>query len=106
MLRYADPKDADEFDSRIADYLAKLRSRLMDHVLRQIVNDDDANTVFFQVGNDTDDPVSGVRLMVRIRKGGVLVLTHPPSVRDLPPQPKWPTRFAYGTTRCGRTLSP
>lgn len=90
MLRYADPKDVEEFDRRVADYLTKLRSRLMDHVLRQIVNDDDANTVCFQVGNDTDDPVSGVQLMVRIRKGGVLVRTYPPSVRDLPPLPKWP----------------
>ncbi|OLT79695.1 hypothetical protein BKG58_19905 [Mycobacteroides abscessus subsp. abscessus] len=90
MLRYADPKDAEEFDRRVADYLAKLRSRLMDHVLRQIVDDDDANTVRFRVVNDTDDAVSGVQLMVRIRKGGVLVRTYPPSVRDLPALPKWP----------------
>ncbi|SIN36533.1 Uncharacterised protein [Mycobacteroides abscessus subsp. abscessus] len=90
MLRYADPKDAEEFDRRVADYLAKLRSRLMDHVLRQIVDDDDANTVHFRVGNDTDDAVSGVQLMVRIRKGGVLVRTYPPSVPDLPTLPKWP----------------
>jgi hypothetical protein len=90
MLRYADPKDVEEFDRRVADYLTKLRSRLMDHVLRQIVDDDDANTVHFQVVNDTDDPVSGVQLMVRIRTGGVLVRTYPPSVRDLPALPKWP----------------
>ncbi|WP_241474153.1 hypothetical protein [Mycolicibacterium neoaurum] len=90
MLRYADPKDAEEFDRRVADYLTKLRSRLMDHVLRQIVNDDGANTVCFQIGNDTDDPVTGVQLLVRIRKGGVLIQTYPPSVRGLPPLPKWP----------------
>lgn len=90
MLRYADPKDAKEFDRRVADYLTKLRSRLMDHVLRQIVNDDDANTVRFQVGNDTDDPVSRVQLLARIPKRGVLVRTYPPRVKDLPPLPKWP----------------
>ncbi|MCM3898072.1 GPI anchored serine-threonine rich family protein [Gordonia sputi] len=90
MLRYADPKDAEEFDRRVADYLAKLRSRLMDHVLRQIVDDDDANTVRFRVVNDTDDAVSDVQLMVRIRKSGALVRTYPPSVRDLPALPKWP----------------
>ncbi|WP_237570815.1 hypothetical protein [Mycolicibacterium lacusdiani] len=88
--RYASPKDAEEFDQRVADYLATVRSRLLDHVLRQIVDDDDANTVHFEVVNDTDDPVSGVQLMVRIRKGGVLVRTYPPSVRDLPELPKWP----------------
>jgi len=90
MARYADPKDAKEFDRRVGDYLTKLRTRLMDHVLRQIVNDDDANTVCFRVANHTDDPVSGVQLVVRIRKGGILVRTYPPSVADLPPLPKWP----------------
>lgn len=88
--RYANPEDAEEFDRRVADYLRRLRSRLMDHVLRQIVDDEDANTVRFRVVNDTDDPVSGVQLRVRIRKGGVLVRTYPPSVRDLPAIPKWP----------------
>lgn len=102
MLRYADPKDAGEFDRRVGDYLTRLRSRLMDHVLRQIVNDDEANTVCFQVGNDTDDPVSGVQLTVRIRKGGVLVRTCPPNVRDLPRCRSGRTRW----TRCVRTLSP
>nr|WP_247649865.1 hypothetical protein [Mycobacterium ulcerans] len=29
-------------------------------------------------------------MTVRIRKGGVLVRTCPPNVRDLPPLPKWP----------------
>ena len=62
----------------------------MDHVLRQIVDDDDANTVRFRVVNDTDDAVSDVQLMVRIRKSGALVRTYPPSVRDLPALPKWP----------------
>lgn len=88
--RYVNPEDSAEFDRRVADYLATLRGRLLDHVLRQIVDDDDANTVRFQVVNDTDDAVSGVQLMVRIRKGGVLVRTYPPSVPDLPTLPKWP----------------
>lgn len=90
MLRYADPKDAEEFDRRVADYLTKLRGRLLDHVLRQIVDDDDTNTVHFQVGNDTDDPVSGVQLVIRIPKAGLLVHTHPPRVRALPELPTWP----------------
>lgn len=88
--RYASPEDAEEFDRRVADYLAKMRGRLLDHVLREIVNDDDANTVHFRVRNHTDDPVSGVQLKVRIDKSGVLVRTYSPVVKDLPPIPKWP----------------
>lgn len=42
---------------------------MLDHVLRHIVNDDDANIVHFEVVNGTDVPVSGVQLRVRIRKG-------------------------------------
>lgn len=90
MLGYANPKAAEEFDRRVADYLTKLRGRLFDHVLRQIVDDDDANTLHFQVGNDTDDPVSGVQLVIRIPKGGLRVHTHPPRVRALPELPTWP----------------
>ncbi|WP_170914985.1 MULTISPECIES: RNA-binding domain-containing protein [unclassified Mycobacterium] len=88
--RYASPEDTKEFDRRVVDYLAKMRRRLLDYVLREIVNDDDANTVHFRVCNDTDDPVSGVQLKVRIDKGGVLVRTYPPGVKDLPPLPEWP----------------
>ncbi|MEX3652456.1 hypothetical protein ABFW14_10060 [Mycolicibacterium fortuitum] len=87
---FADPKDAKEFENRVSDYLVKMRNRLLDHVVRNIVLDDDANTVHFMVGNETDDPVSGMQLTVRIPKSGLLVYTSPPRVDDLPPRPKWP----------------
>ncbi len=90
LRRYADPEDAEEFEKRVGDYLAKMRRLLHDHAVRDIVLDDDANTVHFAVGNETDDPVSGVQLTVRIPKGGLLVYTSPPTVEDLPLRPKWP----------------
>lgn len=90
MRRYADPKDAEEFEERVKDYLAKMRDLLLDNVVRVIVQDDDLNTVHFVVGNETDDPMSGVQLTVRIPKSGLLVYTSPPRVDDLPPRPKWP----------------
>lgn len=90
MLRYADPKDAEEFEERVKGYLSKMRNLLLDNVVRDIVLDADANTVHFAVGNEMDDPMSGVQLTVRIPKSGLLVYTSPPSVDDLPPRPKWP----------------
>ncbi|MFT9663688.1 hypothetical protein ACM0CQ_15740 [Mycobacteroides abscessus subsp. abscessus] len=90
MRRYADPKDAKEFENRVKDYLGKMRRLLLDNVVRVIVQDDDLNTVQFTVGNETDDPMSGVQLTVRIPKSGLLVYTSPPSVDDLPLRPKWP----------------
>lgn len=90
MRRYADPKDAEEFEERVKDYLAKMRDRLFGNVVRDIVQDDDLNTVHFVVGNETDDPMSGVQLTVRIPKSGLLVYTSPPRVDDLPLRPKWP----------------
>lgn len=87
---YADPKDAEEFEKRVKGYLATMRNLLLDNVVRDIVLDDDANTVHFEVGNQTDDPISGVQLTVRVPKVGLLVYTSPPSVDDLPPRPKWP----------------
>lgn len=90
MLRYADPEDAEEFERRVTDYVTKMRHLLLDNVVREIVLDDDANTVHFAVGNKTDDPVTGVQLTVRIPNSGLLVYTSPPSVDDLPPRPKWP----------------
>lgn len=63
---------------------------MLDHVPRHVVDDDDANTVHFEVVNDTDDRVSGVQLRVRIHKGGILVRHYPPNVRELPQLPKWP----------------
>ncbi|RAU99105.1 hypothetical protein [Mycolicibacter senuensis] len=90
MRRYADPKDAKEFEDRVKDYLGKMRRLLLDNVVRAIVQDDDLNTVQFTVGNETDDPMSGVQLTVRIPKSGLLVYTSPPSVDDLPRRPKWP----------------
>ena len=88
--RYADPKDAEEFEKRVKSYVAMMRRLLLDHIVRHIVLDADENTAHFQVGNETDDPVSGVQLTVRIPKNGLLVYTAPPSVDDLPPRPKWP----------------
>ncbi|MGV0740628.1 hypothetical protein ABQF35_30300 [Mycobacterium syngnathidarum] len=93
LRRYADPKDAEEFEGRVSDYLTKIRDRLFGNVVREIVRDDDLNTVQFAVGNETDDAVSGVQLTVRIPKSGLLVYTSPPSVDDLPPRPKWPDTF-------------
>lgn len=90
MGRYADPKDAEEFENRVTDYLAQMRRRLLDRIIREIVLEDDANTVHFAVANATDDPVSGVQLTVRIPKRGLLAYTTPPSVDDLPPRPRWP----------------
>lgn len=87
---FADPKDSEEFEKRVSDYLAKMRNRLLNNVVRNIVLDDEANTVHFALRNETDDPMSGVQLTVRIPQSGLLVYTSPPSVKDLPPRPKWP----------------
>lgn len=87
---FADPKDAEEFGKRVEDYLAKIRNRLRDIIFRDIVLDDDANTVHFAVGNETNEPMSGVQLSVRIPKSGLLVYTSPPIVEELPPRPMWP----------------
>ncbi len=87
---FAAPKDAKEFENRVKDYLGKVRRLLLDNVVRVIVQDDDLNTVQLTVGNETDDPMSGVQLTVRIPKSGLLVYTSPPSVDDLPLRPKWP----------------
>lgn len=87
---FADPKDAKEFEKRLQNYLAKMRRLLLDNVVRDIVLDDGANTVHFAVANETDDPVSGVQLTVRVEKRGLVVSTSPPSADDLPPRPKWP----------------
>lgn len=90
MRRYADPKDAEEFESRVTDYLAEMRRLLLGNIVRLIVLDDDVNTVHFRVGNETDDPMSGVQLTVRLEKSGLIVYTSPPGVEDLPSRPKWP----------------
>ncbi|PQM50315.1 hypothetical protein C5U48_20775 [Mycolicibacter virginiensis] len=87
---FADHKDSEEFEKRVSDYLVKMRNRLLDNVVRNIVLDDEANTVHFVVGNKTNDPVTGVQLTVRIPKNGLLVCTSPPSVDDLPLRPRWP----------------
>ncbi|OBF99017.1 hypothetical protein A5772_13660 [Mycolicibacter sinensis] len=85
-----DRSNAAEFDQRVETYLAKLGRVLTSHVLREIVRDEDANTVRFQVGNDTPDPVSGVQLTVRVPKNRVLVYTTSPRTGDWPEKPKWP----------------
>lgn len=87
---FADPKDAKEFEKRLQNYVAKMRRVLLDNVVRDIVLDDDANAVHFAVVNETDDPVSGVQLTVRVEKRGLIVYTSPPNAEDLPPRPKWP----------------
>lgn len=88
--RYVNPKDAEEFDRRVQSYLTAMRRRLLDHIVKDIVEDDDTNTVHFAVGNETDHPVSGVQITVRVPRDGLLVYTTPPSVNDLPDLPKWP----------------
>lgn len=88
--RFADPKDAEEFDRRVNSYMTAMGRRLLDHIVKDIVVDHDANTVHFQVGNETDDPISGAQLTVRVPRHGLLVYTAPPSVDDLPNRPKWP----------------
>ncbi|KLO26478.1 hypothetical protein ABW16_19440 [Mycolicibacter heraklionensis] len=108
--RYADPRDAEEFEQRLNTYMSAVTRRLLDNVLRNIVLDDDANTVRFRVGNETDDPVTGVQLTVHIPKGGLIVRTAAPSVDELPP-PKWPeplvNQLRIGTlTRVPQSVPP
>lgn len=91
LRRYADPKDAEEFDQRVKSYVAQMRHRLPGNVLGDIVRDERANKVRFQVANVADDPVSRVQLTVRVLKAGLLVYTSPPNARDLPSPPKWPS---------------
>lgn len=81
--------DAAAFDQRVKTYLAKLGRVLPSHVLKAIVRDEGANTVYFQVGNDTEDPVSSVQLTVRVPKNRVLVYTTSPRAGNWPEKPKW-----------------
>lgn len=60
---YADPKDAKEFERRVAEYLSQVRAGLLDHLVRTVV-ESDKNKVYFTVGNETDDSVTGVQLTV------------------------------------------
>ncbi|MEM6108468.1 RNA-binding domain-containing protein [Mycobacterium sp. 050272] len=84
------PEDAEEFERRVEDYLAQLRTGLIDHLLRGVVQSDD-NKVTFAVGNETDNSVTGVKLTVIIPQGGVLVYDSPPTADPLPRRmPKWP----------------
>lgn len=82
--------DAAAFDQRVKTYLAKLGRVLPGHVLTAIVGDEGANTVYFQVGNETEDPVSAVQLTVRVRKDRLRIYTTPPRVDSWPEKPKWP----------------
>lgn len=85
-----DRSNVEVFDQRVQTYLAKLGRVLTGHVVQAIVRDENANTVHFQVGNDTMDPISGVQLTVRIPKDRVRVYTTPPRAGDWPEKPKWP----------------
>lgn len=82
--------NAAAFDQRVKTYLAKLGRVLPNHVLRAIVRDETANAVYFQVGNCTEDPVSGVQLTARVPKNRVLVYTTSPRAGHWPEKPKWP----------------
>lgn len=90
LHRLVDSNAAAAFDQRVKTYLAKLGRALPNHVLRAIVRDENANAVYFQVGNDTEDPVSGVQLTVRVPKNRVLVYTTSPRAGHWPEKPKWP----------------
>lgn len=84
------PEDAEEFERRVEDHLAQLRTGLVDHLLRGVVQSDD-NKVTFAVGNETDNSVTGVKLTATVPQGGVLVYGAPPAAYPLPRQmPKWP----------------
>jgi hypothetical protein len=88
--RYAKPEDRDEFERRVEDHLAQLRTGLVDHILRGVVKTDD-NKVTFAVGNETDDSVTGIKLTIIIPKSRLLVYDSPPAVDPLPLRmPKWP----------------
>lgn len=88
--RFAKAEDRETFDRRVGTYLTKLRrGLLLGNLIRSIVRSDE-NKVAFSVGNETDDPVSGVQLTVVVPKVGLHVHTSPPSVDRLPPLPKWP----------------
>lgn len=87
---FANRENAAEFEKRVKKYLATMRHCLLDNIIREIVLDEDANTVRFQVSNETDASVSGVQLTVRVPKAGLRVYASPPRADEFPPLPTWP----------------
>lgn len=90
---YSDPKNRDEFNRRVKNYLARVRRCLVGNIVKSIVRSDNKNKAYFSVGNLTDDPVAGVQFSVLVPKSKLLVFTSVPSVDQLPPLPKWPDEF-------------
>lgn len=78
------------FDNRVKTYLAKLSRVLLSHLFRAIAQDESTNTVHFQVGNETEDPVLGVQLALCVPKDRIRVYTAAPRVDSWPEMPKWP----------------
>ncbi|MGD1282045.1 hypothetical protein ACKUUI_02350 [Mycobacterium seoulense] len=87
---YASPKDREEYNRRVKNYVAKVRRGLFGNIVKSIVRSDYKNKVYCAVGNLTDDPVAGVQFTVIIPRSKLLVFTSPPPVDQLPPLPKWP----------------
>lgn len=73
---YANPKDNAEFERRVTTYLSQMQGCLKRNVVREIVKDDNLNTVHLVVSNDTDDPMRGVQLTVRVPKGACSSIRH------------------------------
>ncbi len=90
---YSDPKNREEFNQRVKNYLAKVRRALVGNIVKSIVLSDDKNKVYFTVGNLTDDPVAGVHLTVIVPNCNLLVFTSAPNADQFPPLPKWPDDF-------------
>ncbi|WP_131811344.1 hypothetical protein [Mycobacterium kubicae] len=83
-------EDAKEFERRVREHLDQFRTGVVGQMVRQVVKSD-YNKVAFAVGNETDEPIRGVKLTVTILEGGIEVFTSPPRAKPLPRRlPKWP----------------
>ncbi|WP_445168779.1 hypothetical protein ACTXG7_05305 [Mycolicibacterium sp. Dal123E01] len=90
---YADPKDRDEYERRFSSYFAKLRhGALTNAVVRAIVRGN-GNKIAFNVGNDTNDSVTGIQLSVTVPSLDLVVFTTVSGPDPLPPLPRWPDHF-------------
>jgi hypothetical protein len=88
-FQYAKPEDSEEFERRVNAYMSKVKKAIIEHLVQTVVRSDQ-NKVEFLVGNETDDAVTGVQMMVIVPSEGVLVYTRPPD-SNLPRRlPRWP----------------
>lgn len=87
---YARPEDRKQYEGRVEHYLGELRGLLIGNLFKRIVREDGLNKVYFSVGNETDDSISGVHLTVVIPRNGLCVYTLPPRVNPFPDFPRWP----------------